>query len=316
MKHASKQTRVPTTRTTRTAGKTRMPAHQVAQSTAQMSRPAQATQQKRVAPMKTRLAFYVAVAIVVALLFVGISRVFSSSGYEPPYDWKGLDTSDEFYTYTEDGVKASLAGVDVSEHEGHIDWDEVADGGAEFAFIRIGRRGYSEGGLFEDERFEENYNGARDAGLLIGIYFFSQAVNENEAREEALYAIELLGSRSIDLPIVFDAEIVSDADARANYLDEKTLTACAKAFCETIEEHGYRAMIYGSKKDIGRMDMAELEAYPIWLAQYRNGYPDAQYDFSMWQYTNTGDIPGASTDIDLDILFLTAPMPLIENESN
>ena len=159
--------------------------------------------------------------------------------------------------------------------------------------MRAGNRGYTEGALYADERFSENVDGAEAAGLATGVYFFSQAVTPDEAREEADFVLGLLAGRPLDLPVAFDHEPVSDETGRANHLAGTELAACARAFCERIEQAGYDTLVYGNKRDIAR----------VWFAEYDVAVPTGQFDFVMWQYTSTGTVAGISTRVDLNIRF-------------
>lgn len=223
--------------------------------------------------------------------------------YVSPYDWTGLSRTGDFMSYTEDGQKKSQVGVDVSEHQGAIDWWAVANDGVQFAFVRAGARGYTQGTLSADDHFTSNIDGAEAAGLDVGAYFFSQATNVEEAQEEADFVLELLDGRSLELPVVFDHEPVTDPSGRANNLDKATLTACANAFCERIEAAGYRTMIYGNSGDMARYNRADLGGRSVWFAEYGTGIPSALFDFACWQYTNNGTIDGISTPVDLNIRF-------------
>lgn len=191
-------------------------------------------------------------------------------------------------------------GIDVSAHQGAIDWPLVAESGMEFAFIRIGYRGYSQGGLFTDEYAVENLRAAREAGLDVGVYFYSQAVSIEEAAEEALFCIRFLEGQELPLPVVFDWEYVS-SDARTGAMDPQTLTDCARVFCETVEKAGFEAMVYfnpSTGRDL--MDLTELQDYPFWLAMYTTemDYPHA---VEFWQYSETGTVTGIEGNVDLNI---------------
>ncbi len=230
----------------------------------------------------------------------------TTASYKSPYAWSNLDRSDGRYAYFENGAIASKLGIDVSEHQGAIDWGDVATDGVEFAMLRIGSRGTTEGGLYEDARFEENYAGAKAADIEVGVYFFSQAVSVEEAQQEADYVISLLAGRYLELPIAFDHETTASY-GRANDIDASVISACAKAFCERVEAAGYSTMIYGNASDLSRYSAADIGSRPIWLAEYDVPAPTAQFDFSIWQYTNGGSVAGISTAVDMNILFLTAP---------
>lgn len=255
------------------------------------------------------------VVIIAALLLIGVAAALSrcapsadapefAPAYVSPYDWDGLErTGDQAdrLAYYENGELRSQVGVDVSDHQGAIDWSAVAADGIDFAFVRVGNRGYTEGELYADERYAENLDSATAAGLEVGAYFFSQAVNTDEAREEAELVLQLLAGRSLALPVVYDHEPVADAAGRANALDRETLTACARAFCERMEQGGYRTMIYGNSGDMARYNRAALGDRPVWFAEYDAATPHAQFDFAIWQYTNAGSVAGIATNVDLNL---------------
>jgi len=224
--------------------------------------------------------------------------------YVSPYDWTRLVCTDGRYSYTKDGVPDSRTGVDVSDHQGVIDWEAVAADGIDFAIIRVGNRGYTEGSIYLDSQFTANLEGAKAAGILVGVYFFSQAVNEDEAREEADFVIENLDGATLDYPVVYDLEPVPDQHGRANFLSVSQATRNAQAFCERIQAAGYTPMIYGNKTDIARLDLKALGAYDIWFAEYGAPVPSGQFDFTMWQYTNSATVDGIGTDVDMNIHFL------------
>lgn len=197
---------------------------------------------------------------------------------------------------------SAVLGVDVSSHQQEVDWAQVKEAGMEFAMIRIGYRGYTQGGLNADEFADENLRGASAAGLQVGAYFYSQAISVEEALEEAEFCIELLQGHDLDLPVVFDWEYVS-ADARTGDMDSQTLTACAQAFCQRIEDAGYDAMVYFNPHIAQEyLNLEELSAYPFWLALYSDSmtYP---YQVEMWQYTQNGNVPGISGDADINLWF-------------
>ena len=218
----------------------------------------------------------------------------------PPNPYTPADLVYDENGYMTCAAGACRLGIDVSDHQLQIDWPQVADAGVEFAFVRIGYRGYTQGQIYADESAAANLTGAKAAGLDVGAYFYSQALNEQEAAEEAAFCIELLKEYEIDLPVVFDWEYVS-TDARTGAMDAATLTACAKAFCEAIEAAGYEAMIYANP-DISRnmLDMFQLQDYSFWLAMYSDtmNYRD-KVDY--WQYTCTGTVPGIETNVDINL---------------
>lgn len=201
----------------------------------------------------------------------------------------------------------SRLGVDVSEYQGAIQWNKVADAGVDFAIIRAGFRAWgSEGALHEDIRFGANLQGATDAGLQAGVYFFSQAVSVEEAREEARFVLELLDGRALSMPVVFDWEFVPDANARTAGMTGEKLTACALAFCQEIAAGGYEPMVYFNLDMASRMlDLQQIQdaGYGFWLAMYSTSmtYP---YRIDMWQYSSGGSVDGIPTFVDLNLYFV------------
>ena len=198
----------------------------------------------------------------------------------------------------------SYPGIDVSAFQGKIDWEKVKASGIEFAIIRLGYRGYGqEGKLVEDKMAYENLEGALDAGLKVGVYFFSQAITVEEAVEEAEFVLKRIKVYNITMPVVFDWEYISE-EARTAKMDRRTLTDCYKAFCERITEAGYTPMAYfNSYQSRSLMYLTELEEYPFWLALYsdRMTYP---YRFEMWQYTDSGRVPGIEGNVDINLYFV------------
>lgn len=199
-------------------------------------------------------------------------------------------------------------GVDVSEHQRVIDWASVASKSTmDFAILRAGYRGYSEGGLYRDAYFFENMDGCILNGLDIGVYFFSQATNEEEAVEEAEYLIELLSiydPDTITLPVFYDWESIGVEAARTDDMDGEDITACAEAFCRTIEEAGYTAGIYAYRNlAYFSYDLEALSDYELWISA-PGSYPDFYYAHDYWQYSMTGDIPGINGEVDINFRFI------------
>lgn len=195
-------------------------------------------------------------------------------------------------------------GIDVSEWQGEIDWQAVAEDGIDFAFIRLGYRGNTEGKLTLDSRYEENMLGAGAAGLKLGIYFYSQAITAEEAIEEANFVLENMGNYPLSYPIVFDWETAGTADARTNGLDNTVLTDCALAFCETIAAAGYTPMIYiYSDLAYTRYELDRLTAYDWWYAGYSDT-PEFYYHFRIWQYSSSGTVNGVEERTDMNLCFL------------
>lgn len=200
----------------------------------------------------------------------------------------------------EDGTYAKK-GIDVSKHQGKIDWKKVAEDGVEFAFIRAGLRGYGTGEVVEDGQFEANIKGAMKNGIDVGVYFFSQAITEEEAREEAAFVLDMIAPYDIELPVVIDVEKVSDSGARMNQISVEQRTLNTIAFCEAIKEKGYTPMIYHNMEMGALMiDLEALESYDKWFAYYN---PDMYYpyDYKVWQYSESGKVNGISGKVDLNI---------------
>ena len=220
--------------------------------------------------------------------------------YEPPYNWSNLVRENGRLSYVVDGKCLSRQGIDVSEAQGEIDWQAVADDDIDFAIIRIGYRGTTEGKLYTDATFDANIDGAIDAGLDVGVYFYSQAINEEEAREEAKHCLYEINGRELQYPVAYDHELTENRNARADGLSEEQASANAKAFCDEIEKGGYKAMIYGNEWDNDRHGHDEQTEYPIWHSEY-GSLPVLDYDFTLWQYTNQGTVAGVNSVVDMNI---------------
>lgn len=194
------------------------------------------------------------------------------------------------------------AGIDVSKWNKEIDWEKVKDAGVEFAIIRCGYRGSSTGSLVIDPYFEQNIKGARDAGIDVGVYFFTQAVDEVEAVEEASMVLSLVEDKYITYPVFIDTE-GAGGNGRADSLNVEKRTAVCKAFCSTIRNAGYESGVYASKNWFNsRLHAEELEQYIIWLAEYRS-IPTYEGYYNMWQYTSKGQIDGIDGNVDLNLSY-------------
>lgn len=218
------------------------------------------------------------------------------------YDMDNLAGEDGFLVYEDDSY-SSLKGIDVSYYQNEIDWEKVKKTGIDFAVIRLGYRGSEEGDLYTDSRFRENLKEAQKAGIKVGVYFFSQAVNVEEAVEEAKYVIRRIRGKNIDFPVVFDMEPVSNDD-RISDLTVMEKTEIADAFCQIIELNGHDAMIYGNPHWLKTsLDLSYLTDYAVWLAHYTEA-TDYPYEFAMWQYTDSGKVEGISGKVDLNLFFV------------
>lgn len=222
-----------------------------------------------------------------------------------PYDNELFVKDDNHKISYEDKKYTSRLGVDVSVFQGHIDWEQVKAAGYEFAILRIGYRGYGEEGtLNADEKFEQNLENARKAGMDVGVYFFSQAVNEEEAKEEADFVLEHLRGQELQMPVVYDPEHILEDEARTDEVTGEQFTDNAETFCKAVEEAGYDAMIYSNMLwEAYELDLEKLSDYPIWYADYE-ALPQTPYRFCMWQYSSTGSVPGIEGNVDLNIQLL------------
>lgn len=219
-----------------------------------------------------------------------------------------------FINYT-GGRYEALRGIDVSEHQKDIDWASAAADGVDFAMIRAGYRGYSQGGLYEDEYFARNIAGALDNRIEVGVYFFSQAVTPEEAVEEAEYVLGLIRGCEVTLPVVFDWENIDGDDARTDGLDGAALTDCAVAFCETVRQAGYEPAIYAYRYlAYFRYELPRLADYTLWIGAVGES-PDFYYAHDIWQYSAEGRVGGIDGPVDLNLLFRekTAPTPGTED---
>ena len=194
-------------------------------------------------------------------------------------------------------------GIDVSKWNKTIDWDEVKDAGIEFAIIRCGYRGASSGALILDPMYEKNIRGAIEAEIPVGVYFFTQAVDEVEAVEEASAVISLIEEYDVDYPVFLDSESTGGT-GRADGLETDERTKIHKAFLETIAAAGYETGIYGSRNWLNdQVDMEELSSYKTWLAEYAE-VPEYDGYYHMWQYTSKGTVDGIDTNVDLNLCYM------------
>ena len=205
--------------------------------------------------------------------------------------------------YMEDGQVISHKGIDVSKYQETIDWNLVAQDGVEFAFIRVGNRGWgSNGTLREDERFDANIQGAQAAGIKVGVYFYSQAITEEELLEEVDLVLNKIAPYNIECPVVYDVEkVTADGGGRMNYLSPEERTKMTLLFCQAIENAGYKPMIYfNTEMGVLMLDLAQLEGYDKWFAAYTNT-PYYPYEYKVWQYSATGRVQGIKKDVDMNI---------------
>ncbi len=206
------------------------------------------------------------------------------------------------YTFGADGaLNRTARGIDVSKFQGSIDWNAVKADGITFAIIRCGYRGYGSGALVEDSTYRANIRGAINAGLKVGVYFYSQATNEAEAVEEASMVLSLVSGYSLPLGVYYDTEKVAGDTGRADTISAAQRTACAVAFCETIRNSGYSAGVYSyASWFYNSLNFANISKYNTWIAQYRDTL-SFSYKYNIWQYTGSGHVNGISKPVDMNI---------------
>ena len=208
------------------------------------------------------------------------------------------------YNFASDGslvVGSGTMGIDVSKWNGSIDWNAVKNSGVSYVIIRVGYRGSSQGSLIDDPTFKTNIKGATAAGLKVGVYFFTQAVDEVEAVQEASMVLDRISGYKISYPVFLDVE---GSGGRGDKIDSTTRTAVCKAFCNTIQNAGYTAGVYANKTWLtSRMDAGALSGYKIWLAQYAST-PTYTGRYDLWQYRSNGKVSGISGNVDLNLSYL------------
>ena len=219
-----------------------------------------------------------------------------------PYIIEGFQLNGEKMTYVGDANYSYRLGVDVSHYQGSIDWNKVKAAGYDFAILRIGYRGYGTAGtLGLDKEFKTNLQNAKAAGLDVGVYFFAQAINEEEALEEAQFVLENLAGETLQLPIVYDPETIEDAQARTDNVSGEQFTKNTITFCNAVKAAGYEPMVYSNMLwEAFVLDLEQLLEYPIWYADYEP-LPQTPYRFTFWQYTNKGRVDGIPGNVDLNI---------------
>ena len=284
----------------------------------------------------TILVFTIIIALLAAIIIGLVSKIFKAEEPEPDphagqvylydgFDWvwmtplEGVPVNE----LTEEKFSVSgtqidfigegydvYRGIDVSEHQKYIDWQSVARSGIDYAYIRVGWRGYTEGGLYQDAYFESNIREAINAGLDVGVYMFSQAITVQEAIEEANFVLERIAGYNVTMPIVFDWEKVEDANARTADLSMQTRTDCAVAFCETVKSAGYEPCVYFNR-NIGYygFDLTRLTDYEFWFSLPEQGFPNFYYACDMWQYSFTETVPGVEGPTDMNLRFVAKPVP-------
>lgn len=225
------------------------------------------------------------------------------------YNW-----TEDFYTpdgekymnYYAEGKKKGQLAIDVSEFNGEIDWKEVKKAGFTIVIVRVGYRGYASGTILADETYEKNIRGAAEAGLTVGVYFYSQAINREEGIEEAKFVLEKIKGLPVKGPVICDSEeVYEDENARCNVISVEERTDAVQGFLETVESAKYKPMLYASIVWLVKyLDMDRLGGYPLWLACY-DADPEFPYHTEAWQYSPYGEVPGISHETDLNVWMTT-----------
>lgn len=236
----------------------------------------------------------------------GNKRYYEISGdiAKNDYDLENSLVNENGLLSYKDNKREAIRGVDLSKYNGDVDFGKLKDNGIRFAMLRLGSRGYGTGKITLDEKFVEYAQNAQVAGIQIGAYFYSQAVNETEAVEEANYIVGAVSGFGVKYPIAIDIEKVEGDEARTDKLTTEERTAVVKMFCDAVKGYGYKPVIYATTDMlVTGLDLKELADYDVWLADYDipTDYP---YRFSMWQYNKKGRIDGITGDIDLDLSFI------------
>ncbi len=229
--------------------------------------------------------------------FEGIDRSLPENAYGDSYFTENADGT---WSYEDDNGVIGHPGIDVSRFQGTIDWEKAAATGIEFAVMRLGFRGYTEGAIVPDETFEANIKGALENKLHVGVYFLTQAKDAGEIDEEAEYVIDTLKDYEIDGPVVLDVESVAN-DSRTNGLSKEERTALIRRFVDKIEDAGYKPMMYTNLKSmILLMNYSELADIPLWYAFYSRPiyFP---YHYDILQYSEKGRVDGIAEPVDLDL---------------
>ncbi len=204
----------------------------------------------------------------------------------------------------------AVLGVDVSAHQGEIDWERAKEDGVSFAILRIGFRGNTVGNMKVDENFAANYVGARNSGLPVGVYFYSQATSEAEAKEEAAFVLKQLDGVPLELPVFFDWEEVSDG--RTGGKATSDVGAWTLAFCKAITEGGYEAGAYFNQQyGYSIMHLEQLTDYSFWIAEYKD-QQSFSFQTDFWQFTGQGHVDGIDVIVDMNLMYA----PEVEREQD
>lgn len=245
----------------------------------------------------------IGIIIFLVILLLVILHIADSYMWPKPniYDDSYFSWEGGRVVYSGPNGENAMFGIDVSSHNGYIDWKKLKKQGVDFAFIRVGYRGYTKRKINQDKMFHYNIKEAQKARIKVGVYFFSQSININEAKEEAQFTIKNISSYNISMPVVYDMEEMPQDPARVDSLTDSQRTDCALTFINTVEFNGYETMIYGNKKWLSyKFEPERIGKKNLWLASYndRPGYP---YRFKAWQYTEKGRLKGIKGNVDFNI---------------
>ncbi len=220
------------------------------------------------------------------------------------YNNAGFVLKNGYLSYYENNGKISTIGVDISKSQDYVDFYEIKKSGIDFVMIALGGRGYASGELYLDEYFADNIKRATEAGLDVGVYFFSTAITQEEAIEEAHFVSENLVPYEVKYPVAYYTEAVSRQESRSDSLNKMTRTLISQAFMDTIKECGYSTVLYGTKEWlIKKYSLGSFSGTDMWLSQNGN-LPDYPYQFIMWRYTTTGHVPGIAGPANINICFV------------
>lgn len=238
-------------------------------------------------------------------------------------------------TFSPANYSSVIYGIDVSKWQGNIDWNKVAAAGYKFVFIKVGGRGTGTGSLYYDDAYKKNIEGATRAGLNVGVYFFSQAITVREALEEASLTVNAIKNYHITYPVVFDWETGYHSNGspyRSNgaRLSNAAMTKVVNSFISAVEASGYEAMVYGNAYDLSLFDINSVsKSHKVWYARYWSYYrnydnyyipgkdtPTTSFPYQIWQYKDTGVVPGISEKVDMNVLFLASSINISVKESS
>lgn len=222
------------------------------------------------------------------------------------FDFTKMEDKAGLKRYMENGRKTSYVGVDISKHTGKVYFPSLKAAGVDYVMIRLGSRGYSTGQITLDENFKENIEGAIEAQLDVGVYFYSQAISQDEAVQEANFVVQNLEPYRgrVKYPIAFNMGFVSNDKSRIEGLSREDKTAVTVSFLDAVRAAGYVPMVYGDKEWlIKEVDLTKLQDYDVWLSQEEE-IPDYPYRYAMWQYNTDGVLNGIDGGADLNICFV------------